>query len=95
MSSVVKLFSERQAYWASQGLAGRELYTRLAADPELPISLEEPDAAAIVGWTPAALKQRRRRGMEPSFIRLSAKCVRYPREAYCRWLADMMCERAA
>jgi len=95
MTDIAKLFSERQSYWAGQGFRGREIFDRLAADPELPNFFAEPDAAAIAGLSVHAMKMRRTRGMQPSFMRLSSRCVRYPRPDYCTWLAEMFHARAA
>jgi hypothetical protein len=94
VSTAVKLFSERQAHWTAAGLTGRAVFDALASDPELPTFFKEADVAAIVGFTPFAIRQRRSRKMPPSFSRFSSRCVRYPRESICTWLADMLHARA-
>lgn len=90
MTTQSKLFSERQAYWTSQGLAGRAVYDALSTDTELPSFFDEQDLSAITGLTTHAFKARRIKKMQPEFSRMSASCVRYPREAFCRWLADIL-----
>lgn len=82
-----KLFSCRLAYWTSQGLSGADVYKRLAEDDELPISFEPAAAAEIIGVIPSTLKKHRNRGSGPDFIRTSGRAVRYPRAAFCHWLA--------
>ena len=82
-----KLFSRRLAYWTGQGLSGADVYKRLAEDDELPISFEPTDAAEIMGIIPSTLKKHRNRGSGPDFIRTSERAVRYPRAAFCHWLA--------
>lgn len=95
MSETARLFSQRQAHWTAAGLTGRAVFDALARDSELPTFFTEVDVAAIAGLTTFAIKQRRVRGMQPSFSRFSSRCVRYPREAICTWLADMLHARAA
>lgn len=95
MSQAAKLFSQRQAHWTAAGLSGRAVYDALASDSELPNFFTEADAAAIAGLSSHAMKQRRARGMQPTFTRLSVRCVRYPRESVCTWLADMLHARTA
>lgn len=90
-----KLFSERQAHFVRQGLTGRAVFEALAADDVLPASFDEKDLAAIAGVTTHAIKMRRARGSEPSFLKLSRKCIRYPRESACSWLASMYHDRRA
>lgn len=74
-------------------MTGRAVFDALASDPELPNLFDEADAAAIAGLSSHAMKQRRARGMQPTFMRLSVRCVRYPREALCGWLADTLHSR--
>lgn len=93
--SASQIFSRRMAHWTSEGLSGAALYEQLAADEELPICFDPIEAAAIRGITPVALKKERHRGAGPDFIRPSARAVRYPRAAFCQWLASRYVKRAA
>ena len=95
MTQAAVKFNERQAHWAGEGLSGRAVYDRLAADHELPAFFDEGDVAAIAGLSTHAIKARRARGMRPDFLKLSTRNVRYPREAVCTWLADMFKAQAA
>lgn len=88
-------FGERQAYWIGQGYSGRDVYSKLATDVELPLYYEEAQAAEIAGLTASAMSQRRVRKMEPSYIAHSRRSVRYPRHELCNWLASMFCDRSA
>ena len=93
MTDIAKLFGERQAHWTSIGLAGSAVYEALAADPDLPAHFCEKDVAAVFGLSTHAVKMRRARNMKPDFVRISRNCVRYPREAVCRALAQMYTQR--
>ncbi|MGI0528003.1 hypothetical protein [Rhizobium giardinii] len=93
MTSTAQLFGERSAFWTNQGLVGRDLYLALAADSRLPEHLLQEDLAAILHIDPASVKQRRVRGEEPGFLKLSGKIVLYPRSLFCMWLADMLVDR--
>ncbi|WFU88740.1 hypothetical protein QA644_06660 [Rhizobium sp. CC1099] len=93
MTPTAVLFGERSAFWTSKGIVGRALYIALAADSELPDNLLQEDVAAILNIDPASVKQRRVRGEEPSFLKLSGKIVLYPRSLFCMWLADMLVDR--
>ncbi|MER8369010.1 hypothetical protein [Mesorhizobium sp. M1378] len=93
MTPTAALFGERSAFWTSQGRVGRALYLALAADSELPDNLLPADVAAILNIDPDSVKQRRVRGEQPSFLKLSGKIVLYPRNLFCLWLADMLVDR--
>lgn len=95
MNDNAKKFLDRQAYWVGEGLTGRAVYDRLAVDTEVPVNFDERAAAEITGLSPHTMRQRRHRGAEPSFTKFSARCVRYPREALCTWLAETLRTREA
>lgn len=95
MHEEAQKFAERQAFWIAQGVTGREVYERLAADPLLPLFYDDRALSAIAGLSPHALRQRRSRGQEPAFMRLSQRCVRYPRASSLQWLAQMFHGRSA
>ena len=90
-----RAFSARLAFWTSKGLSGQQLYERLAADDELPMVFDSVDVAAITGVSPLAVKKARSRKTGPSFIRLSAKAVRYNRADLCSYLASKYVRVAA
>lgn len=85
---VAKRFNIRIAYWAGQGFSGAKLYSALASDAELPAFFNSEDLAAILGISPLAIKKQRTRRTGPSFHRLSAKAVRYPRDELCKFLSS-------
>ena len=93
-TSIIRLFAERSASWSSQGYYGAALYDQLAVDPELPEHFEPEVAAAIVNMLPSGLKDRRKRGAGPSFVRFSQNMVGYPRFPYCMWLKARFVERS-
>lgn len=93
MTSTAALFAERSAHWTRQGLVGRPLYLALAADSELPDNFRQEDVAEILHIDEGSVKQRRARGEEPSFLRVSGKIVLYPRNLFCMWLASTLVDR--
>ena len=93
-ASIIRLFAERSAYWTSQGYHGAAVYDALGNDPTLPENFEPEVAAAIVNLLPSGLKDRRKRGDPPSFIRVGQNAVIYPRHAYCQWLKARFVERS-
>jgi len=95
MNIQAQKFAERQEFWISQGVSGCDVYDKLAGDPELPLYYSDVDLSAIAGISPHALRQRRSRGQEPPFMRLSQRCVRYPRATSLQWLSSMFHSRSA
>ena len=93
--SPARLFAQRQAYWIGEKKTGSSLYEALASDDTLPDYFTQKELAAIVGLSTHAIKMRRVRGKEPSFMRISDRCVRYPRQAVCDWLKNLYCDRNA
>lgn len=91
----MRRFSERHSHYVADGLVGREIFERLAADASLPLYFNEDQAAEIAGLTPSALKQRRYRGMQPSYLSHGARSIRYPRPELCKWLASLFVDRSA
>lgn len=53
-----------------------------------PLLVDTPRAAAILGLTPRALEERRRRGGGPPYVRLSPTCVRYRLTDIEEWIAS-------
>jgi hypothetical protein len=86
--------SRRQAFWVGQGYAGRDVFLRLAEDPEIPSTFKEHAAAAIFGLSVFALRQRRSKGRPPAYMKLSGHLVVYTREALFHELANS-CVRVA
>jgi hypothetical protein len=93
ITAIVALFGERSAYWTSKGYFGAALYEQLASDSELPENFGSKAVAAILDVQPAAMAQRRKRGLPPSFLRLAQNYVTYPRHAFCLYLRDRFVER--
>ena len=83
MTDVAKLFSERAAHFTALGFAGRQLFDRLAEDPELPFSFTAKDQAAIERVQLDTIRQRRKRGKGPE-----GNIIRSLRPVYCHWLRD-------
>jgi predicted DNA-binding transcriptional regulator AlpA len=50
--------------------------------------LREGDAAALVGFTPRALQDWRRRGVGPRFVKVSSRGVRYRKKDLLEWCAS-------
>lgn len=90
---VIARIAERSAHWTSQGYFGARLYERLASDSELPENLDGKVIAGLENKQPSALAQQRKQGQGPSFLRLSANYVTYPRSSYFMYLADRFVER--
>jgi hypothetical protein len=49
--------------------------------------LTENEAAALLRLTPSALRSWRQRGLEPPFIRVGGRAIRYRRQDLVDWLA--------
>ncbi len=88
MDKTTKSVSERLAHWTANGFEGRQLYEQMAVDPELPEDFSSRETADILGVGPEALRERRRLRKSPSYIRISATVVRYPRNVIFMFLAD-------
>lgn len=95
MEKPFDVYNARLAYWHGQGKRGAELYEALAADPAIPTLWSESDAADVIGVTIHALRQRRQRKSNPTYLRISQSCVRYTREGLFGWLASSVVEGAA
>ena len=93
-TSVIRLFAERSAFWTNQGCHGGQLYDQLGADAELPENFDPAVAAAIINMLPSGLKDRRKRGDPPGFLRLAQNKIVYPRSEFCRWLKARFVERS-
>jgi len=80
-------FTARYTALVADGVTGAEVYRRLAVDPLAPAFLDESELAELIGLKPTSLAMRRFRKMEPAYVAISARAVRYPRHAICEWLA--------
>lgn len=58
------------------------------ADPAPTILLDERSAASSLGLTPRTLQSWRWSGIGPSFVRVSARCIRYRISDLEQWAAD-------
>lgn len=53
--------------------------------------LDERQAATLLQLTPRTLQAWRYQGGGPSFVRISARCIRYRPEDLRRWAAERLC----
>lgn len=56
---------------------------------ETAVLLRPEQVAKALNVSQKALEARRRRGVGPPFVRLSATCVRYPEDELEAWLRDL------
>ena len=54
-----------------------------------PLLVDEATAARLIGLTTRFLRQRRRKGNGPPFVRISSRCVRYEPDMLRAWAMSL------